>query len=283
MNYSREMESRLQEFLERLEQDNTSCIIPLRKGLRKRIKHHIFHNHTEVFLQVSGVTVFSFPREEIRLTEGQMLVVPSELPHAEKIEKIGDAFQTVVITPAFDYLQCHLSGDSGLGVPTIKYFETIDSIDNIKIRQYVDLLIESGNPSDQYSHTVSRGLLFSLLATVLGLLANSPQGSEEYGKVQEAKNIILSQYRHSSLTVKQLAGLLNCSADYLSWLFHRDTGVTLNKYIKQLRLERADDLLKNTDYTISEIAWICGFRNPAYFSRVFSEHYNIPPRDYRKV
>lgn len=277
------MKTKLNSFINNLKNGRTQCFIPKRKGLRKIIKQHIFHHHAEIFLQVSGVTVFSFPHEEISLSAGQMLIVPPELPHGEKIEKVDDAFETVVITAASDYLQCHLAGESGLGIPTIFYYEKVSSHEDIRTGQLVDLLIEVGNPLDSYGRIVSQGLLLALLANVTRLFIDSPPRMEESNKVNEAKNIILSQYGHSSLTVSQLSSLLNCSADYLSWLFHNETGVTLNKFINQLRLERAADLLKNTDYTISEIAWICGFSNAAYFSRVFSAHYKSPPRDFRKM
>ncbi|MBI9098283.1 MAG: helix-turn-helix transcriptional regulator [Spirochaetaceae bacterium] len=276
------MKDKLDTFIKVLEQDMVSCIIPGRKGLRKMIKNHVFHDHAEIFLQTAGKTVFSFPHEEVELEEGAILIVPPELPHAEKIFRCNNLFETIVITPYTDALQCHISRESNLGIPTILYYETVKNKDNIRIRQYTDLLIEGGMFTDNLSRMITKGLSLALVAQMRRLLAEGEEIPAENSKVREVKNTVLSRYHHSSLNVSQLAEQLNCTADYLSWLFHRETGCTLNRFINQIRLKKAADLLKNTDYTISEIAWICGYKNPAYFSRVFSGEFQFSPREYRE-
>jgi AraC-like DNA-binding protein len=48
-----------------------------------------------------------------------------------------------------------------------------------------------------------------------------------------------------------------------------------------VRLKRAADLLEETDESIQEIAYSCGFREPNYFSRVFRKKYGRSPREFR--
>ena len=242
------------------------------------IENHVFHDHPEIFLQINGSTLFSFPNETIELKEGEILIVPSELPHAEKITDGLKPFESVVITPSLDFLQCHISRESNLGMQTLIYYETIETKDKLKIRQFTDFIIEEKETDNQQ---VICGLLMALLGSVNSLLSISDTLTKDNSKITEVKNTILSNYHDSSLSVGRLANQLDCSADYLSWLFHKESGMTLNKYINRLRLKKAADLLKNTDYTISEIAWICGYKNPAYFSRVFSKTYLLAPRNFR--
>jgi AraC-like DNA-binding protein len=53
-------------------------------------------------------------------------------------------------------------------------------------------------------------------------------------------------------------------------------------FIRTIRMERAMELLKNDQATIAEIAYETGFTEPAYFSRVFKNHFGISPSEVKK-
>lgn len=61
------------------------------------------------------------------------------------------------------------------------------------------------------------------------------------------------------------------------------TGNTVNEYIKHLRIERAQALLKDTDLSINEISYTVGFAYPRYFSSVFKEVTGLTPSGFRKA
>ncbi len=61
------------------------------------------------------------------------------------------------------------------------------------------------------------------------------------------------------------------------------TGCSPVHFIHQIRLQKACDLIRNTDLTIAEIAYETGFTSPAYFSRLFAKTYGLPPSEYRKT
>lgn len=283
MEHTDLMKSILDEYIERLNREDVTCLIPARKGLRKLMPRHIFHDYPEIFLQTRGCTIFSFPGEELILSPGEILIVPPELPHGEIVQSDNGAFENLVITPASGYVQCHLSRESGEGIPSILHYETYESEENVSIRQLSDLLVEKGRYAGSYGLSLLRGLSLTLLTATRILLEGSEPVQEVNPRIRDVKNAVLSRFHDSSLKVSVLAEQMNCTADYLSWLFHRETGMTLNRYINELRLNRAADLLKNTDYSISEIAWICGYRSPAYFSRLFSRGYGTAPGKFRKI
>ncbi|MEX0996812.1 MAG: two-component regulator propeller domain-containing protein [Flavobacteriaceae bacterium] len=60
------------------------------------------------------------------------------------------------------------------------------------------------------------------------------------------------------------------------------TGLSTSNFIKSQRLKLALQLLKNSDYTISEIAYESGFNSPSYFIKSFKEVYGKPPSEYMK-
>jgi len=283
MDFVAEMKAILDRAIGEIEEKPPLCHIAPRKGLRKMIQRHIFHDYPEVFLQTKGRTLFSFPGSRLVLSPGDFLVVPPEVPHGEDIERIGGEFETLVITPATGYVQCHLSREGRSGRPSILHYETFEQAEQVSIRQITDLLVEKKGLSDTYSPPIVKGLLLALFASMRLLLEGSGREAEGNRIIRHVKNAVLTSYHESSLKVAGLAEQMNCTPDYLSWLFHRETGMTLNRYINDLRLKRASDLLKNTDYTVSEIAWISGYRSPAYFSRIFSREFGMAPGKFRRM
>lgn len=64
--------------------------------------------------------------------------------------------------------------------------------------------------------------------------------------------------------------------------FKKIAQVTPTQYIVDLRISNAKNLLANTDYTVAKIANMVGYENALYFSRLFSKHMGMSPREYRK-
>ncbi|HSF88455.1 MAG TPA: two-component regulator propeller domain-containing protein [Saprospiraceae bacterium] len=59
------------------------------------------------------------------------------------------------------------------------------------------------------------------------------------------------------------------------------TGESTGRFVRSVRLTRAMELLKNSDLTISEIAYETGFSEPGYFTKTFSKEYSMTPSEYR--
>jgi AraC-like DNA-binding protein len=69
-------------------------------------------------------------------------------------------------------------------------------------------------------------------------------------------------------------------------LFKKQVGLTPHDYLKTKRLEMAKSIMSSgasnqySDYTVAQIAEMCGFSEPLYFSRVFKNYFGIPPTDF---
>lgn len=77
-----------------------------------------------------------------------------------------------------------------------------------------------------------------------------------------------------------LAQIGGCSAHYLCRIFKEVTNYTPINYLIKIRLDIAIDLLKNSDYTVSEIAEMVGFSDVYYFSRLFKKWMGKSPRHF---
>lgn len=79
-----------------------------------------------------------------------------------------------------------------------------------------------------------------------------------------------------------IAQLCNISTGYLSTIFKHFTNTTIPKYITNIRLQKAIELLKDPTISISHIAKVCGFNNVNYFTRVFRSNFGVIPTIYRE-
>ena len=59
------------------------------------------------------------------------------------------------------------------------------------------------------------------------------------------------------------------------------TGCSPIAYIKKLRMKKAAVLLKEKQFTVSEVMYMVGYTNASYFTRCFSEEFGITPKQYR--
>jgi transcriptional regulator GlxA family with amidase domain len=61
------------------------------------------------------------------------------------------------------------------------------------------------------------------------------------------------------------------------------TGMSIIPYLRVLRLQKAEALLKNSSMSVADVAYAVGFENPRYFSRIFSEEKGISPSSFREL
>lgn len=102
-------------------------------------------------------------------------------------------------------------------------------------------------------------------------------------------DIVLSQalsfiqrYAFSKMSLEHAADYVNISHSQLTRKFKKAFNTTPIEYLTQLRLTKAKKLLINTDMKLSEVAFLCGFDNEYYFSRVFSRKMEESPSAFRQ-
>jgi AraC-like DNA-binding protein len=112
-------------------------------------------------------------------------------------------------------------------------------------------------------------------------------GMDVIGASAELRRDVFDYIRRNiadpALRTSSIAQALNVSARTVQSVFER-LATTTSGFILQTRLERAAERLidRPGGQTITELAYDCGFSDSAYFSRCFSGHYGVSPRDYRR-
>lgn len=105
--------------------------------------------------------------------------------------------------------------------------------------------------------------------------------SESRDEVSAVKNYIYENYRED-LNLESLAEKVYLSSGYLSFIFKKETGMNLNRFIRVVRMEKAKEFLCNTNMKVAQVSEEVGFANVSYFCRSFREYYGSSPESYRK-
>ena len=95
--------------------------------------------------------------------------------------------------------------------------------------------------------------------------------------IRKIKDIISGNITNEQFGVSELAARLGMSRSNLLRKVKKLTGLSVSQFIRQVRLEKAAELLQNKEMTVSEIAYQVGFGSPSYFIKCFHDHYGYPP------
>jgi len=102
---------------------------------------------------------------------------------------------------------------------------------------------------------------------------------------KELKEMIQDQIdTNMSLSLQQASEELEINPAYLSREFSKYfENLTFGDYIRKLRIEKAQNLIENTNHSLTEIAYLTGFSDQAHFSRIFKLHTSYTPSQFKKT
>ena len=115
-------------------------------------------------------------------------------------------------------------------------------------------------------------------------LLNSGSESEKdfnHIMIEKIKNYVTENIEDPQMSVTTIAEHFDYSYANLGHLFKKYTDVSLVAYITHIRLNHACRLLKNTQFTIAEIAQMVGYSNANYFCSVFKKQLDVTPNEFR--
>ena len=99
--------------------------------------------------------------------------------------------------------------------------------------------------------------------------------------IRKARGIIQQRFSDQELGIGEVATAVGVSPNHFSFIFKQKTGKGFSRYLTELRIEKAMELLRNTDLTNSEISDMVGYSNQNYFSAVFHKTVGMTAKEYR--
>lgn len=222
------------------------------------------HESWEFVYCTQGSGTFRFDDRNLDYREGDVVVIPPMTPHANACT---DGFQNIHI----NMVSPTLSFSAPLVISDDSSHFLLDAFNAAFFHFYSD--------RKEASHLL---LLYGDLISCY--LAAYRTGAALTPIVAQIENNIISNYADSDYELDAYLHSLPFSYDYLRKLFQKEMGVTPHRYLVEKRLKMAAELLAGDAgagaWNISDIAPLCGFRDPLYFSKMFKKKYGTAPRNF---
>ena len=224
------------------------------------------HDHWELVYCTSGHGSFSFENgTTITYQTGEVVVIPPKTRHTNSSH---DGFTNIHLTmaePSFPYHSAfRVTDDTDLSMKMAFSQAKTYYMTDIKMRELV------------------LNALGDLIASYIIVFRSNMEYSEP---VEQIRSAIIRNYSKTDFALDEFIRKMPFHYDYLRKLFKKEIGVSPLEYMTNLRMKSAETLLTamwTNEYTISEIAQMCGYENSLYFSRVFKKHFGCAPSNYVK-
>ncbi|MFC0212666.1 response regulator [Paenibacillus chartarius] len=155
-----------------------------------------------------------------------------------------------------------------------KVLQTLGKEDALEFRRFVENIFGSRTLAELKEHVYG---VMALLDTADG------HSSPDTKKVIKDIIKLIDEHYMTDLSLAWLADKVYLTQTYLSHLFSKEMGLTLIKYITQVRMQKAAELLRGTNMTIADISAKVGFMNDSYFCKIFKHYHGMPPAKFREA
>lgn len=249
--------------------DGCECLPEILGQLEQQMEEKFYHPEKHIF---------SCEEEELKMVAGE--VQDSQL--MQMISEDISRKDTEQLWKHFECLKEKYSSNTQFSAMYIKFvfsnviqelFQENQFADEHRLEQEIDRLYSCGNIMDILKVTEDN------IREYEKFLERSM--SESRNEVAAVKNYIYQHYGEE-LNLEMLAEKVYLSSGYLSFIFKKETGMNLNRFIKVFRMEKAGEFLHDTNMKVAQISEKVGFANVSYFCRSFREYYGCSPESYRK-
>lgn len=222
------------------------------------------HESWEFVYCTSGSGAFLFDHLSLEYREGDVVIIPPMTPHSNASDAGFQNIHINMVSPALSFSSPLVISDDA------NHF-----------------LLDAFNAAffHFYSDRKETSALLSVYGDLISCYLVAYQtGSTLTPVVAEIENNIISNYADSGYELDTYLRSLPFNYDYLRKLFQKELGVTPHRYLVDKRLKMAAELLlSDADAgarTIGDIAPLCGFSDPLYFSKMFKKKYGTAPRHF---
>lgn len=232
------------------------------------------HHFVELIYILNGKGDFYIDKTRFPIDMDNLIIIPPNIEHTEKSCPSAPLEYIVLGLDGITFQNCCSS--HGRLIHNYKNYPDILTL--------LQLLLKEADEKKEGCHLVCHNLLEALLIQILRIqrLAPTPLTTAKITKECYMVKRYLDSHLAEPITLDKLAGLAHMSKYYLVHAFTKYTGYSPISYLTLKRIHTSKELLKNTDYSISEIASSVGFSSQSYFSQVFKKEENCTPAQYRK-
>lgn len=226
------------------------------------VSRHV-HESWEYIYCTAGVGTVVFDDSSLTYKKGDVVVIPPMIPHSNTSQQGVNNIHLNMTSPILNMKDpAVIADDSNQFL-----------LNAFKAAFY-----------HYYSDCKERTALLSSYGNLISYyLIAYQKGHPRSAIVEEIEHNIISNYSDYDYKLDSYLASLPFSCDYLRKLFQKEYGLTPHQYLNNKRLQIAAEALINVDNsgsTVADIALMCGFRDPLYFSKMFKKRYGVAPSQY---
>lgn len=251
-----------------------------------RYPQNVFAEHTHEFCELvlvwrgNGLHVLN--DRPYRITRGDLFYIRAEDKHS--YASVNDlVLQNVIYCPErlklnLDWAACIPGFDSPDRAPHWR----LGSGGMAQVRQVITQLEQESLKDDPLANNMAEALFAQLVMTLkrYRYAIDNPEASAQEALLDKLITALAGSLNRSFILDK-FCEQQQCSERTLRQQFRNQTGMTVNHYLRQLRICHAQYLLQHTELMIGEIAMQCGFEDSNYFSVVFNREIGMTPGQWR--
>ena len=125
-----------------------------------------------------------------------------------------------------------------------------------------------------------KGLVYCAFSELERISASPDSKSNTQSAAQKIKDFIDNNFTKGELSLNYISEVLSYHSNYITTVFAKEYQISIVKYITILRIRHACFLMEHGIFVIKDIAELCGYANPDYFSAVFKTHMGTTPKKY---
>lgn len=244
------------------------------------------HEYNEIFYLKSGECSLFMQHTIYRLKPGDLAIIPTGTIH--KTTYLSNCeHERIVLDFKDEHIKeiTHRYGDKFLNEFLGKKVLSFTTKQIRYLEDHLDkMILELEQPdyfSDAYLNTY-------LIEFILFLIRFQNRNTDIYKtmdleneSIQNAADYIFHNY-DKPISLNEMANMLHLNRSYFSKKFKQTTGIGFKEYLTRIRIRHAEQYLLESNMSITEIAFACGFTDSNYFGDAFRRINSISPLAYRK-
>ena len=227
------------------------------------------HDHDSLGVILNGDFVERIGASERCYKRGCVTFGPAGVTHSQRFG--ADGARQIIVTPESDWLSYLAS--KGVRLADAPF------VQGPQFLQLGTKLLNEVRCDDDFTLVAREAILLEIIAA-FGRAGIAHPAGRPPAWLAAARDYVHA-HAPAPLSMKDIARAAGRHEIHLAREFKRYFGVSVGSYLRQARIERAADLLRNTSSNITDIALRCGFANHAHLCRVFKAYFAMSPSQYR--